>query len=40
MDGWIAHNGGLPYKGTLTRGETTIVASTSGSFATRITREK
>jgi murein DD-endopeptidase MepM/ murein hydrolase activator NlpD len=40
LDGWVAHNGPAPYKGTLTRGDVTIEASTSGSFATRIIREK
>ena len=40
LDGWIAHNGSAPYKGTLTKGDLTIEASTSGSFATRIIREK
>jgi murein DD-endopeptidase MepM/ murein hydrolase activator NlpD len=39
LGGWSTHNGDAPYKGTLTRGDTTIVASTSGSFATRIIRE-
>jgi murein DD-endopeptidase MepM/ murein hydrolase activator NlpD len=40
LDGWIASQGAEPYKGTLTRGETIISANTSGSFETRITREK
>ena len=40
LNGWIAHNGSAPYKGTLTKGDLTIEASTSGSFATRIIREK
>jgi murein DD-endopeptidase MepM/ murein hydrolase activator NlpD len=40
LGGWVAHNGTAPYKGSLTRGATTIQASTSGSFATRIIREK
>ncbi len=40
MDGWIARAGLAPYKGTLTRGNITITASTSGSFETRIIRDK
>jgi hypothetical protein len=40
LDGWIAHAGGAPYKGWLTRGDRTITASTSGSFETRIIRDK
>lgn len=40
LDGWIAEEGPEPYKGTLTRGNEIINASTSGSFETRITRAK
>lgn len=40
LDGWVAHNGPAPYKGSLTKGDITIEASTSGSFATRIIRDK
>jgi murein DD-endopeptidase MepM/ murein hydrolase activator NlpD len=40
LDGWVAHNGLTPYKGALTRGDVTIEASTSGSFNTRIIRDK
>jgi murein DD-endopeptidase MepM/ murein hydrolase activator NlpD len=40
LDGWISRNGAAPYKGTLTKGDKIIEASTSGSFATRIIREK
>ncbi len=40
LDGWVARNGEAPYKGTLTKGETVIEASTSGRFETRIIREK
>jgi len=40
LDGWIAHNGPVPYKGSLTRGDITIQANTSGSFETRIIRDK
>jgi murein DD-endopeptidase MepM/ murein hydrolase activator NlpD len=40
MDGWIAHGNGIPYKGTLTRGEVTIEACACGTFATRIIRDK
>ena len=38
LDGWVAHNGAAPYKGSLTNGDKTIVASTSGSYETRIIR--
>jgi murein DD-endopeptidase MepM/ murein hydrolase activator NlpD len=40
LDGWIAQNGSGAYKGSLTKGEITIEASTSGSFATRIIRDR
>lgn len=40
LDGWVARNGEAPYKGTLTRGDVVIEASTSGRFETRIIREK
>ncbi len=40
LDGWITHSSGAPYKGTLTKGDQTITASTSGTFTTRIIREK
>ncbi|PWH13935.1 MAG: hypothetical protein DDG60_09500 [Anaerolineae bacterium] len=40
LEGWISRNGEAPYKGTLTKGDTVIEASTSGSFETRIIREK
>jgi LasA protease len=40
MDSWVAHNGAAPYKGTLTNGDKTIEASTSGSYETRIIRDK
>jgi LasA protease len=40
LDGWVAHNGLAPYKGSLTKGDKTITASTSGSFETRIIRDK
>jgi murein DD-endopeptidase MepM/ murein hydrolase activator NlpD len=40
FDGWIAHGGALPYKGTLTRGDQTVSACTCGSFETHIVRDK
>jgi hypothetical protein len=40
LGGWIAGNGVAKYKGTLTKGDKTISANTSGSFETRIIREK
>ncbi len=40
MDGWIVHSNGIPYKGTLTRGDKTIEACACGTFATRIIRDK
>jgi hypothetical protein len=40
MSGWVAGQGSEIYKGTLTRGDKIINASTSGSFETRIIREK
>ncbi len=40
MDGWVAHGNGIPYKGTLTRGDTIIEACACGTFATRIIRDK
>jgi LasA protease len=40
LDGWVAHAGERPYKGTLVRGDQTIVACTCGSFETHIVREK
>lgn len=40
LDGWISRNGSAPYKGSLSKGEQVIEASTSGSFETRIIREK
>ncbi len=40
LAGWISRNGIAPYKGTLTKGDVVIEASTSGAFETRIIREK
>jgi LasA protease len=40
LDGWISRAGNAPYKGTLTKDDIVIVASTSGAFETRIIREK
>jgi murein DD-endopeptidase MepM/ murein hydrolase activator NlpD len=40
LGGWIAHEGIARYKGTLTNGDLTIEASTSGSFETNIKRAK
>lgn len=38
LGGWIAHNGSLPYKGTLTRGDVTLEACTCSNYKTFITR--
>ncbi len=38
LDGWMAHAGGAPYQGSLTRDGTTVTASTVGSFESRILR--
>jgi hypothetical protein len=40
LSGWVAHAGSAPYKGTLTRGDETVTASTVGSFESRIRRER
>jgi len=40
MDGWVAHNGFAPYKGSLTKGTRVIEANTSGSFETNIIQGK
>ncbi|MCX6080730.1 MAG: hypothetical protein NTW32_14470 [Chloroflexi bacterium] len=40
MDGWIAHNGVLPYKGSLTRGEQIVTACTCSTYETNIIRDK
>jgi len=40
LDGWIAHNDPIKYKGTLTKGDLVIEASTSGTLSTNIKREK
>lgn len=39
MDGWVAHNGVTPYKGTLTRGDEVITSCSCSDFNTNITRE-
>jgi len=39
LDGWIAHNGDIPYKGTLTRYSQVVIASTSSNYKTHIFRE-
>lgn len=36
LDGWVAHNGSAAYKGSLTRGEQTVIASQVGSYESRI----
>jgi murein DD-endopeptidase MepM/ murein hydrolase activator NlpD len=40
LDGWIAHNGEAPYKGSLTRGEALVIACTCTTFETNIIRDK
>jgi LasA protease len=39
LSGWRVHAGEEPYKGTLTRGDETVVASQVGAFTSRIKRE-
>ncbi|MCX6069072.1 MAG: LysM peptidoglycan-binding domain-containing protein, partial [Chloroflexi bacterium] len=40
MDGWIAHKGLVKYKGTLTKDDKIVEASTSGTFETNVIRAK
>jgi len=40
LSGYVAHNGDIPYEGTLTRGDTTIVADQVGTAKSIIYREK
>jgi len=40
MDGWVARGNGIPYKGTLTRGDQVIEACACGTYSTRIVRDK
>jgi hypothetical protein len=39
LGGWIAHNGEVPYKGTLTRGERIIIANTTSPSSANVIRE-
>jgi LasA protease len=39
MSGWTAHSTGVPYKGTLTKGDKTIVANTTGTHESQIVRQ-
>jgi hypothetical protein len=39
LGGWIAHNGIMAYKGTLTRDGVTLVACTCSNYLTFIKRE-
>ena len=39
LDGWIAHKGDSPYKGTMTRNSQTVIASESPNVASFITAE-
>jgi LysM repeat protein len=39
LSGWQVHAGSAPYKGTLTRGEETVTASSVGAFTSRIVRD-
>ncbi len=39
LDGWIAHNGPYPYKGTLTKGDKEITSCTCSDYNTNIIRE-
>ncbi len=38
LSGWMAHAGGLPYKGTLTKGDSVVIANEYGSFETLVYR--
>jgi hypothetical protein len=40
MDGWIVHDGDLPYKGSMTRGDKTVIACTCSTIETNIIRDK
>ena len=40
MDGWVVHNGPVPYKGTLTRFSHTVTASTQAEAKSLIKREE
>jgi len=39
MSGWTAHAGNAPYKGTLTKGDKTIIANTSSTHESQIIRQ-
>ena len=39
LDGWVAHAGDRPYKGTLVKGDQILEACTCGSFETHIVRQ-
>jgi murein DD-endopeptidase MepM/ murein hydrolase activator NlpD len=39
MDGWVVHNGAVPYRGTLTRFSQTVTASTQSELKSLIKRE-
>jgi LasA protease len=39
MSGWTAHAGAAPYKGTLTKGDQTIIANQTGVRESQITRQ-
>ncbi len=40
LNGWTAHNGESPYKGTLTRGSQVITSDVNSSYISKVTREK
>jgi LasA protease len=40
LSGWTSHAGSAPYKGTLTRNDEVVTASTFGSYESRITRDR
>ena len=40
LEGWIAHNGGAPYQGTLTRGNQTVTACTCSNAESQVTAGK
>jgi LasA protease len=39
MSGWTAHSGSAPYKGSLTKGDQTILANQSGTYESQIRRK-
>jgi LasA protease len=40
LEGWIAHNGDIPYHGTMTRGDQTVISDVNSSYIAKISRSK